>query len=110
MLDPDQVNRILGESMRLRLKAIREKISLAFTFCTTVKTAVCYGQLSEAKQLLGTLCSRVRDLEAHINGSQYHVPETFWAECGEQLARLDERISRIKSQTGARSHREYPNS
>jgi len=75
MLDPDQVNRIVEESMRLRLKAIREKISLAFTFCATVETAVRYGQLSEAKQLLGTLCSRVCDLEAHINGSQHHVPD-----------------------------------
>jgi len=96
----ERLDHDLEESVQLRMKAIGNKISLAFTFCETVETEARCGRRDEAEQLLGKLCTTIDHLDLHIN-PYINLPDTFLAECREQLARLEERVSLIDSEMRA---------
>ena len=93
----ERFDRDLEDSVQLRMRAIQNKISLAFTFCATVETKVRCGRRDEAERLLGKLCTTIDHLHLHIN-PYINLPDTFLAECREQLARLEQRVSLINSE------------
>jgi hypothetical protein len=95
---PSQFSRVLQQSAEMRMRAIQEKISITFTFCTTIELEIRFGSLNRAKDLLDKLDFALNDLTAHINNpshvSDKTAKEKFWG----QLAQLRQRVSFLNSQ------------
>ena len=68
-----EYGRVLQSSVETRMRSIQEKISLAFTFCSTVQCEIQYGDLDRASEMLRKLYSTVEVLTGHIN-NRAHVP------------------------------------
>jgi len=79
------------------MRAIQEKLSLAFTFCSTVEIEIRYGHLDRAKGLLNKLCSTVETLTDHINNPA-HDSGKQRNEFQKQLVQLRKRLLLLESQ------------
>jgi predicted nucleic acid-binding Zn-ribbon protein len=90
-------SQILQRSVETRMRSIQEKISIAFTFCSTVETEIQYGHFDRAKELLNKLRSTVESLTSHINNPA-HVSGKQAKEFREQLVQLRKQLLRLESQ------------
>ena len=90
-------SRVLQDSVETRLRSIQEKISIAFTFCSTVEIEVRYGHVDRARELLNRLGSTVEALTDRINNPA-HVSGQQAKEFREQLVQLRKRLLRLESQ------------
>ena len=91
-----QYSRVLQSSMETRMRAIQEKLSLAFTFCSTVEIEIKYGHSDRARELVNRLRSTVGNLTDHINDPR-HVSGKQSREFREQLVQLKKRLIVIES-------------
>jgi len=62
-----EYGRVLQSSVETRMRSIHAKISLAFTFCSTVQSEIQFGHIDRAKVMLRKLHSTVEALTVHIN-------------------------------------------
>ena len=83
------------------MRSIQEKISIAFTFCSTVEIEIRYGQVDRATDLLSKLRATVEALTDHINNPE-HVSGKQRNEFQKQLLQLRKRILMLESQLGRR--------
>jgi len=83
------------------MRSIKEKISIAFTFSSTVETEIKYGHSDRAKELLNKLRSTVEALTDHINHPG-HVSGKRRKEFQQQLLQLRKRLLLLESQIGPR--------
>lgn len=88
--------RVLQSSVETRMRAIQEKLSLAFTFCSTVEIEIKYGHSDRARALLHNLRSKVDALTDHINNPA-HVSGKQSREFREQLVQLRKRVLLLES-------------
>jgi hypothetical protein len=58
---------VLQNSVETRMRAIQEKLSLAFTFCSTMEIEITHGHSDRAKELPHKLSSTMEALTDHIN-------------------------------------------
>ena len=79
------------------MRSIQEKISVAFTFCSTVEIEIKYGHSDRAKELLNKLRSTVESLTDHVNHPG-HVSGKQRKEFQEQLLQLRKRLTTLESQ------------
>jgi len=96
-----QYRLILQQSVEARMRAMQEKIALAFTFCSTVEIEVRYGDTDRAMGLLHKLRSTVEGLTDHINNPG-HVSGKQSKEFQEELVQLRNRLVMLESQNEQR--------
>jgi len=94
-------SRVLQRSVETRMRAIQEKLSIAFTFCSTVEIEVRHGELDRAKQLLHKLRTTVETLTVHINNPE-HVTGEQAREFKKQLVQLRKKVLKLDSETEQR--------
>ena len=92
-----QWSEVLQRSAETRMRSIREKLSIGFTFCSTVEIEIKYGHADRAKELLHKLRSTVEALTDHINNPR-HVFGQQSKEIREQLVQLKKRLVVLESQ------------
>jgi len=90
-------SQVLQRSVEMRMRSIQEKISIAFTFCSTVETEIKYGHFDRAKELANKLRSTEEALIAHINNPA-HVSGKQSKQFREQLVQLRKRLLMLESQ------------
>jgi len=78
------------------MRSIQEKITLAFTFCSTVEIEIIHGHPDKAKALRHKLRSTVEVLTDHVNNPA-HVSGKQSKEFREQLVQLRKRLMRLES-------------
>ena len=90
-------SRALQRSVETRLRSIQEKLSVAFTFCSTVEIEIKYGHSQRAKELLDKLRSTIESLTNHINNPA-HLSGEQAKEFRDQLVQLRKRLLMLESQ------------
>jgi len=94
-------SRILQSSVEIRMRSIQEKITLAFTFCSTVEIETTHGHSDRAKALLHKLRSTIEALTAHINNPA-HVSGKQAKQFREQIVQLNKRLIKLESRVEQR--------
>lgn len=69
------IRRVLEESASARISAIRHKLALAVTFCTTVEMQIQCGHMQRARTQLRKMHSITDGSARHIRGSPHIAPE-----------------------------------
>lgn len=94
------IQRVLTESVATRITAIRRKLSLALTFCTTLEMLVQSGDVESVRPQLRKMHSVIDGLAGHIRGSPHIAPEILRdferhiAVVRHRLASLDAEVER----------------
>ena len=93
-----ELRQVLQRSTEIRMRAIQEKIAIAFTFCATVDLEIRFGDPDRSRSLLNKLHSVVDGLIAHINDPAHVSGKIFKQEFRRQLGQLRQRVSLLRSQ------------
>ena len=93
-----ELTRVLQQSAETRMRAIEEKISIAFTFCTSVELEIQLGKLNRANYLMDKLDSAIDRLTAHINHPAHVSDKRVKQKFQDKLAVLRQRVSRLHSE------------
>jgi hypothetical protein len=98
----DTFQRVLRQSIETRINAVRHKLSLAHSFCTTLEMQVQCGRIEQAKQQLRKLRAVIEGLAAHIRGSPHIRPELM-DDFEKQIVLLRRRLALLDSMVSHRS-------
>jgi len=74
------------------VRSIKEKLSIALTFCTTVEIEIKYGDINRARYLLHKTQSAIDALAHHIDHSKQISPE-YRRSFQQGMARVSERAA-----------------
>lgn len=106
MLLPDPgtnpIKRVLERSVETRVRSIKEKLSIALTFCATVEIEIKYGDINRARYLLQRTQSAIDALADHIDHSKQISPE-YRRSFQQGVARVAERVTLLDSQINNRN-------
>lgn len=105
MLFPDSgmnpIKRVVEQSVETRVRSIREKLSIALTFCATVEIEIKYGDINRARYLLQKTQSAIDALAVHIDHSKQISPE-YCRVFQQDVARVAERVTLLDWQINNR--------
>jgi hypothetical protein len=99
--DTKTIQRVLKESVATRTAAIRHKLSLALTFCTTLEVQIQCGYVDHSRVQLRKMRSVIDGLEGHIRGSPHIAPEIL-QDFERHIAFLRQRLAALDAKVGRR--------